>query len=141
MNKLSELIELCPCEVKIGYAYEYTGGYYISTNTIMINSGLDEDQQFATLAHELQHAECQLLNCVCRKYRIGNFLREYHAFKSQIIRCLENTPALRCAIRIIQDGIADDFDGDFPGHVIACKKLMATKLWQKALKLCGIPLQ
>lgn len=132
-NKLQELIELCPCRVEIEYDYDYDGGYHIPSNTIILEGRLNKGQRFSVLTHELQHAECQQSNCICRKYKIGSFLREYHAYKSQIIRCLRNVSALRYSIIAVQKGRF--FDGDFSGHAKACKKLMITKLWQKALKL------
>ena len=141
MDKLQELIELCPCEVEIRYNYEYDGGYHIPSNTIIIEGYLNESQRFSVLAHELQHAECQRSNCVCRKYKIGSFLREYHAYKSQIVRCLGNISALQRTIKAIRRGIDDKLGEGFINHTKACNRLSKTKLWRKALKLCGFPLQ
>ena len=140
MNKLSELIELCPCRVKIEPGYIYDGGYHILSDTITLNSSLNKNQRFSVLTHELQHAECQRTNCFCRKYKIGGFLREYHAYKSQITRCLGNIPALRWSIKAVQCCARNALSFGFIGHAKACKKLMTTKLWRKALKLCGFSL-
>lgn len=141
-NKLQELIELCPCAVAFGNAGGYDGGYCTSTNTITIEDKLNEHQRFSVLAHELQHAECQRTNCVCRKHKVGGFLREYHAYKSQIVRCLGNIPALKASTGAIRFGADDSvIFSSLPGHIKACKRLVKTKLWRKALKLCGFPLQ
>ncbi len=132
MDRLQQLIEQSPCWVIIGCDKDGdTDCYDPNTNIAVVDSVHTPALQFAILAHELQHAKCALTDCFCIKHKTNGFYREYHAFKGGLIACFDFIPALKEEIQHITK-CAHEFENT--GHKKACKKLMTTKLWRKALK-------
>ena len=127
---LTEIKRLSPVAIEYIPNLWYRGGYDVFTDIIMINSTAIKNSadEAVVLLHEIGHAICVATKCRCRKTKVGSMLREYHAYKSQITRCLGNISALTRSVQVIQNSSDGRLDESFPGHAKACKRLVKTKL-------------
>jgi len=130
-NKLQELIDLCPCPIEFETSGNLGGFYHPRSRTITIAKQLSDEEQFAVLSHEMKHAECHLTNCHC--WGSEMYLTEYHAYYAQVLECTDHIPALKLSMDWIRWVVKQTVS--WPDHAKAAKRLVRTKLWQKALKL------
>ncbi len=144
MNNLDKLISQCPCPVKMDAPGLFCFGYLkrgltpqCPTSVVVSDQLTTNYAKFSTLAHELAHAKCWLAGCKCMS-NPNHTNREYHAFKSQLERCMGYKRALRFTVTHINRISSTAFIRDMPqykGHYTACKRLKRTKLWRQALAL------
>ena len=146
-TRLNKLIAESPCRVHLDvkprhrlYDSSSAGQCWyeplVEVTVMSPHSGryLCQYEKFATLAHEIQHARCWLGNCFCKHSgNTGIYYAEYHAYKAQLIKCMDYPQALKDTIMTFR--FADTWNAKNLPHKKACKNLMKTKLWKKALRI------
>ena len=133
MNKLDDLINQSYYPVEISHSYNRRCYFQTSPSPqkIVIDTSFEPYEQFAILAHEIQHAKCFKNNCKCRNGG-KKADREFCAFKAGIRRCFGYKKALLFTINTMRD---KSIWAQYPEHAKACRRIIKTKLWQKALKI------
>lgn len=139
-TRLSKLLSESPCNVIFGIDKTSplflpdSGAYYShKLNKIILHSDWDKNyEKYSVLAHEITHAICAKNRCFCDR---SKYLCEYHAFKDQIIRCLEYPKALKYSLLWIADMARGRAQVPTISHRLACKNLTKTKLFKLAMKL------
>ena len=143
MKTHKSLIDKCPYPVHLNikrgdrFFNSSCGGYFSyhpRCVVVMFNTQETYAGYFGTLAHEIQHALCREQDCFCTVMTTARlrYYREYHAFKAEILACLDYKKALKLTLTHIEYTVT--LKGEFTHHAKACRNLMKTALFKKALR-------